>query len=92
MGYFKITANKILNTVVIALQQNKTMQNERKEIKLKRALILGNFYNKSVRIVKVINEGYETIVDTIVGLKQDLVLTKGGLSIPKASIKTIYQL
>lgn len=68
------------------------MQNDKKEIKLKRALILGNFYNKNVRIVKIINEGYETIVDTIVGLKQDLVLTKGGLSIPKTSIKTIYQL
>lgn len=68
------------------------MQNEKKEIKLKRALILGNFYNRNVRIVKIINEGYETIVDTIVGLKQDIVLTKGGLSIPKTAIKTIYQL
>ena len=68
------------------------MQDEKKEIKLKRALILGNFYNRSVRIVKVINEGYETIVDTIIGLKQDIVLTKGGLSIPKTSIKSIYQI
>lgn len=68
------------------------MENEGKEIKLKRALILGNFYNKQVRIIKALNEGYETIIDKVVGIKPDTVLTKSGLSIPKASIKTIYQL
>ncbi|UII27901.1 hypothetical protein LVD15_05625 [Fulvivirga maritima] len=68
------------------------MNVEEKEIKLKRALILGNFYHRQVKIVKAIHEGYETIIDTIIGLKQDLVLTKDGGFIPRKSIKTIYQL
>lgn len=67
-------------------------QLNKKEIKLRRALILGNFYQKKVKIVRAINHGYETIVDTIVGLREDLVLTKEGRSIPKSSIKFIYQL
>lgn len=65
---------------------------EGKEIKLRRALILGNFYDKKVRIVKALNEGYEVIIDSVIGLKSDIVLTKGGRSIPTNSIKTIYQL
>ena len=64
----------------------------RKEIKLKRALILGNFYQQKVKIVSAINQGYETIVGTVIGLKQDAVLTKEGMKIPKNSIKMIYQL
>lgn len=63
-----------------------------KEIKLRRALILGNFYQQKVKIIHAINQGYETVIDTIVGLREDLVLTKEGRSIPKNSIKFIYQL
>lgn len=65
---------------------------EGKEIKLRRALILGNFYDKKVRIVKALNEGYEIIIDAVVGIKPDSVLTKGGRSIPTNSIKTIHQI
>ena len=64
---------------------------EGKEIKLKRALILGNFYQQKVKIIRAINQGYETIFETIIGLKADLVITKEGRSIPKESIKMIYQ-
>ncbi|MEM9858504.1 MAG: hypothetical protein AAF843_14170 [Bacteroidota bacterium] len=64
----------------------------KREIKLRRALILGNFYQQKVKIVQVINQGYETFIDTIVGLRKDLVLTKEGRSIPRNSIKFIYQL
>ena len=53
---------------------------------------MGNFYQKKVEIIRAINQGYETIIDTIIGLKADLVLTKEGRSIPKSSIKFIYQL
>ena len=64
----------------------------KREIKLRRALILGNFYQQKVKIVQAINHGYETIIDTVVGLRKDLVLTKEGRTIPKSSIKFIYQL
>ena len=63
-----------------------------KEIKLRRALILGNFYNQKVRIIQAINDSYETIVDTIIGIKQDMVLTKDGRSILRGNIKCIYQI
>lgn len=68
------------------------MKNEGKEIKLRRALILGNFYDRKVRIVRALSEGYEIIIDTVIGIKPDTVLTKGGRNIPTNSIKTIYQL
>ncbi len=70
----------------------KNQTESKKEIKLRRALILGNFYQQKVKIIRAINQGYETIVGTVVGLKQDLVLTKEGISIPRNSIKMIYQL
>lgn len=68
------------------------MKDEKKPIKLRRALILGNFYNQKVKIIQGFNESYETIVDAIVGIKPDLVLTKTGRTIPKTAIKTIYPL
>ncbi|TRX61318.1 hypothetical protein FNH22_04485 [Fulvivirga sp. M361] len=72
--------------------ENLQLNQEGKEIKLKRALILGNFYQRKVKIIRAINQGYETIVDTIVGLKHDFVITRDGRSIPKSSIKIIYQI
>lgn len=71
---------------------NKQPLQEGREIKLMRALILGNFYHQKVKIVRALSQGYDTVVDTIVGIKEDIVLTKGGLNIPKGSIMTIYQL
>lgn len=68
------------------------MRNVRKEIKLRRALILGNFYDQKVQIVQLINGAQEALQDTIVGVQPEYVLTKSAGSIPKKSIKTIYQL
>ncbi len=73
------------------MEDQQTLNNKR-QIKLRRALILGNFYQQKVKIIRAINHGYETIVHTIVGLKEDIVLKKEGRSIPKSSIKFIYQL
>ena len=64
----------------------------RTKIQLKRALILGNFYQQKVQIITAINQGYETIIDAVVGLKENIVLTKSGRSIPRESIQTIYQI
>lgn len=63
-----------------------------REIKLRRALILGNFYNQQVRIIQAINDSYETIIDTIIGVKPDCVITKDGRCIQKTEIKNIYQM
>ena len=63
-----------------------------KEIKLKRALILGNFYNQKVKIVQAIDQGYKTVYAAIAGLKKDVVLTQDGQQIPRDSIRHIYQL
>ena len=71
---------------------NLQSQEEGKEIKLKRALILGNFYQRNVKIIRAINQGYETIIDSIVGLKEGFVVTKTGKTIPQNSIKSIYQI
>lgn len=68
------------------------MKNEKREIKLRRALILGNFYDQKVRIIKMINGVQEAVVDVVVGIQQDIILTKSGTTIPVASIKSIYQL
>lgn len=68
------------------------MESVKKEIKLKRALILGNFYGQKVQIVQMINGMQEAILDTIIGLKSEYVLTKTGKSIPVNSIQNIYQL
>ena len=68
------------------------MQNVRKEIKLKRALILGNFYNQKVQIVHLINGAQQAVHDTIIGIKPEYILTKDSGSIPKKSVKNIYQL
>lgn len=66
--------------------------NNRTKIQLRRALILGNFYQQKVQIITAINQGYETIIDAVVGLKDNIVLTKSGRSIPKESIQNIYQI
>ena len=68
------------------------MENTKREIKLRRALILGNFYDQKVRIIKMINGAQEAVVDAVVGIQQDVVLTKSGVTIPVASIHSIYQL
>ncbi len=69
--------------------ENQSADNK-KEIKLKRALILGNFYQKKVNITRAINQGYETIVATVIGVKHDLIVTREGMNIPRNSIKMIY--
>ncbi|MGK7392775.1 MAG: hypothetical protein ACNS60_20640 [Candidatus Cyclobacteriaceae bacterium M2_1C_046] len=66
--------------------------NEEKEIKFKQALILGNFYNKKVKIITQINEGYETIMDVIVGVKENFAITKEHGMIDKSTIKSIFKI
>ena len=68
------------------------MESAKKEIKLKRALILGNFYGQKVQIVQMINGMQEAIMDTVIGLKPEYVITKTGKTIPVNSIQNIYQL
>ena len=63
-----------------------------RKIRLKRALILGNFYNRQVKIESAFEDGEETIVDAIVGIKPEGIITKSGRNIALHSIKTIYQL
>ncbi len=64
----------------------------RKKIRIRRALILGNFYNLEVEMVLAGNEGNESIVDTITGITPDSILTKKGRLIRLSTIQTIYQL
>lgn len=64
----------------------------RTKIQLRRALILGNFYQQKVQIITAINQGYETIIDAVIGMRDNIVLTKSGRSIPKDSIQIIYKL
>lgn len=66
--------------------------NEEKEIKFKQALILGNFYNKQVKIVAQINEGYETFMDVIIGVKENFAITKDHGMIDKSAIKSIFRI
>lgn len=66
--------------------------NVEKEIKFKQALILGNFYNKKVKIIRQINEGYETVLDVIVGVKENFAITKENGMIDKATIQSIYKI
>lgn len=68
------------------------MENGKQEIKLRRALILGNFYNQKVRINKMFNGVQEAVIDVIVGIQTDVVLTKSGMSINRSEIHSIYQL
>lgn len=68
------------------------MNSVKREIKLKRALILGNFYNQQVQIVQLINGVQEEITDAVVGLKPQAVLTRSGGLIPRSSILSIYQM
>lgn len=63
-----------------------------KQIQLRRALILGNFYNRKVKIIQLINGVQEAIIDVIIGIKPDVVLTKSGVSIEKNNIQSIYQI
>lgn len=64
---------------------------EEKEIKFVQALILGNYYNKQVKIIAKINESYETIMDTIIGVKENFAITKENGLIDKDMIKSIYK-
>lgn len=64
----------------------------RKKIRIRRALILGNFYDKEVKVVMANVFGGETFVDTIIGITTDSLLTKQGRTVPISRIQTIYQL
>lgn len=64
----------------------------RKKIKVRRALILGNFYNRKVQIVRNFYSGDDTITEVVVGIKPDELITKTGMIIPLSSIECIYQL
>jgi len=63
-----------------------------RKIRLRRALILGNFYGQQVQIQKESEGGSETIVDTIIGIRPEGIITKAGRSIALHSIRSIYQL
>lgn len=64
----------------------------RKEIRIRRALILGNFYDRKVEIVHAGAAGEEAFVDTIIGITSDALLTKMGRTVKLSTIRTIYQL
>ncbi len=64
----------------------------RKKIRIRRALILGNFYNRAVEIVQAGTMGEESFVETIIGITSDSLLTREGRRIKLTSIQTIYQL
>lgn len=66
--------------------------NAEKEINFKQALILGNFYNKQVKIVTKLNEGYATIMDVVIGVKENFAITKDNGLIDKTSIQYIYKI
>jgi hypothetical protein len=70
----------------------KVVHTARKEIRIRRALILGNFYNRAVEIVQVGELEGESCVDTIIGITSDSLLTKKGRLIKLSTIQTIYQL
>ena len=70
----------------------KVVLTPRKKIKIRRALILGNFYDRAVEIVHVGEMEAESFVDTIIGITTESLLTKKGRSIKLSTIETIYQL
>ena len=63
-----------------------------RKIRLRRALILGNFYGKEVQIQKALEDGEETIIDTVIGIRPEGIITKSGQQIALHYIKSIYQL
>ncbi|MCA6078196.1 hypothetical protein [Fulvivirga sedimenti] len=63
-----------------------------RKIRLRRALILGNFYDRQVQIEQAQEDGEETIVDAVVGIRPEGIITKSGRNIALHSIKSIYQL
>ncbi|MEJ2003750.1 MAG: hypothetical protein P8X57_02035 [Cyclobacteriaceae bacterium] len=63
-----------------------------KKIRLRRALILGNFYGQNVQIHKESESGSETIIDMIIGIRPEGIITKGGRNIALHNIRSIYQL
>ena len=63
-----------------------------RKIRLRRALILGNFYDQQVQIEQEHEGGSETIVDTIIGIRPEGILTKNGRDIALHHIRSIHQL
>ena len=63
-----------------------------RKIRLRRALILGNFYGQQVKIDQEHESGSETIIDTIVGIRPEGIITKNGRNIALHNIRSIYQL
>ena len=63
-----------------------------KKIRLRRALILGNFYNQQVKIIQRTHAGLQSYVDTIIGIRPSGILTKSGRSISIQTIKEIHQI
>jgi hypothetical protein len=63
-----------------------------KKIRIRRALILGNFYDMEVQIIQSDILGEKSFVDTIIGITADSLLTKKGRMLKLSSIQTIYQL
>ena len=59
------------------------------EIHFKKALILGNFYNKPVKIV---TKGYGVILDAIIGIKNNYAITKSNGLINRDHIQSICKI
>ncbi len=63
-----------------------------KKIRLRTALILGNFYGQEVQIDKESDGNWETIIDTVIGIRPEGIITKSGRNIALHKIRSIYQL
>ena len=70
----------------------KVISTPQKKIRIRRALILGNFYDKEVQIIQASTVGEESFKDTVIGITSDALLTKKGRSINLSTIQSIYQL
>lgn len=63
-----------------------------KPIKIRRALILGNFYGQPVWITWLSKNGPKSVIDSVIGIRPDQILTRRGHAIDISQIKTINQL
>ena len=63
-----------------------------KPIKIRRALILGNFYGQPVWITWRSKSGPKSVIDSVVGIRPDQILTRRGHTIDIHQIKSINQL
>jgi hypothetical protein len=62
-----------------------------KPIKIRRALILGNFYGQPVWITWRSKNGLKSVIDSVVGIQPDQILTRRGRAIEIQRIKSINQ-